>query len=108
MDFSELISILLKFITKNNIEIVLVLFFIGWVVKHKTKWNDALIIFILYIASVVLMALRGISYSESQSAYTLIMQSAYCTGLAVLINESPKQFKKLFGITISNRNSNTP
>lgn len=104
----DLIGILMKFIMENNIEIVLVLFFIGWVVKHKTKWDDALIIFILFAASIVLMILRNVSYAEMQPAYTLIMQSIYCTAGAVLINESPKQFKKLFGITISNRNSNTP
>lgn len=104
----ELISVLFKFLTTNNLEIVLVLFLFGWVIKYKTKINDAYILIILFVISIVLMVLRGISYGEIESAYTLITQSIYCEGAAVLINESPKQIKKLFGITISNRNSNTP
>ena len=104
----DLLVILMKFLTTNNLEIVLVLFLLGWVIKHKTKINDSLILLILFVTSIVLMVLRGISYGELESAYTLITQSIYCEGAAVLINEAPKQMKKLFGITISNRNGNTP
>lgn len=95
-----LIQVFTKYIQPHNLEIVAAVFVVGLFIKYKTPLKDAWIIFILYILSLTLLILKGLG--EPMNYYNLIVQSIFVTGAAVAINESPKQFKKLFGNTISN------
>lgn len=94
-----------KFILENNLILVAVLWVIGFGIG-KSKLSNAWIMFILFIISVGLMLLRSWNF-EPSNLYEILTQSVLVTGGAVGVNEAPKQFKKLFGNTVSN-SSTTP
>lgn len=94
----------MQFILKNNLILVAILWVIGLAIRKTEKVDNVYIIFILFVISIGLMFLR-VPTVTTGNFYNIITQSILVAGGAVLVNETPKQLKKKFGNTISNKST---